>query len=240
MSVVYKEVGEATMKDLKQMVTIKGTRDGLTFIIDDRCPFEDVFVELAEKITKNQPDKNAPIVGVTLKLGYRFLHEDEKKQIESLVGVENRLKIDSYESELVLRDEALKWKDESEVKTVTKVIRSGQVLRITGDLLLIGDVNPGGQIEATGNIYVMGHLHGIAHAGIDGDDQTMIIASHMKPNQLRIAGFISRAPDYETEGIDMGCGLIEENEQRILIEPLQDLPHKKRALDGFKRRMLNG
>lgn len=240
MYVIYNEVEEAKMKDTKQLVTIKGTRDGLTFIIDDRCNFEDAFVELTEKIKKYRSDQNAPIVGVTLKLGYRYLHDDDKKKIDALVGVENRLKIENYESRIVLRTEALRWIDESEVKTITKVIRSGQVLKITGDLLLIGDVNPGGQIEATGNIYVMGYLHGIAHAGVEGNEQTMIIASHMKPNQLRIADYISRAPDYETEGIDMGCGLIEESEKRILIEPLQDLSHKKRALDGFKRRMQNG
>lgn len=228
------------MGQVVQNITIKGTAEGLTFFIDDRCEFHEAYDELAEKIHKHKPEKDAPIVGVTLKLGKRYLHDDEKEQIEQLIGEENRLSIVAIDSDLILREDALKWKDESEVKTFVKVIRSGQVLTVTGDLLLIGDVNPGGQVEATGNIYVMGHLNGIAHAGKDGDANTMILASHMKPNQLRIADYISRAPDYETDGIDMGCGLIDENQNRILIAPLQDLSQRKQAIDGFKRRMLNG
>ena len=35
----------------------------------------------------------------------------------------------------------------------------------------------------------------MAHAGIDGDEQSIIASSHMKPTQLRIAGIISRPPD---------------------------------------------
>ena len=48
---------------------------------------------------------------------------------------------------------------------MTRVISSGQVFEVPGDLLLIGDVNPDGTVRAGGNIYIMGQLKGIAHAG---------------------------------------------------------------------------
>src|SRR5699024_11859344 len=57
-----------------------------------------------------------------------------------------------------------------------------------------------GQVRATGSIYILGHLYGIAYAGIYGDVQTTIAASYMNPAQLRIGNYMSRAPDYETEG----------------------------------------
>src|SRR5699024_10424628 len=93
------------------------------------------------------------------------------------------------------------------IKAFNRVVRSGQVLRVEGDLLLIGDVNPGGKVVATGDIYIMGNLRGIAHAGINGNRKAIIAASYMKPTQLRIADYISRAPDYETDGVYMECGL---------------------------------
>src|SRR5699024_1142807 len=115
------------------------------------------------------------------------------------------------------KSEAKQWQDESEVKVLNRIVRSGQVLEVTGDLLLIGDVNPGGKVMTTGNIYVMGNLLGIAHAGTNGDRQAVIVASYMKPSQLRIADYISRAPDYESAGVYMECGLIDDAEDKIVI-----------------------
>ena len=80
--------------------------------------------------------------------------------------------------------------------SVAKIIRSGQVLNVTGDLLLIGDVNPGGTVIADGNIFILGALKGIAHAGFDGNTEAVIAASVMKPSQLRISDVLNRAPDY--------------------------------------------
>src|SRR5699024_519012 len=135
---------------------------------------------------------------------------------------------------------ALSLQEASEIKGFNRIIRSGQVLEITGDMLLIGDVNPGGRIIATGNIYVMGNLHGIAHAGSEGDRDAVIAASYMHPSQLRIADCISRAPDYESDGVYMECGLIDEEQDKIIIDRLQILSHKRKDLNRFERRMLHG
>lgn len=64
------------------------------------------------------------------------------------------------------KDEANRLKAESEIISVAKIVRSGQVLETEGDLLLIGDVNPGGMVKAGGNIFILGSLRGIAHAGL--------------------------------------------------------------------------
>src|SRR5690625_454094 len=133
----------------KQLITIKGTRDGLTLFINDSCLFQDAYKELIEVIATSRPKKDEPIVSVTVQLGLRYLHEREKQQLRKVVGEENRLRIQSFESDLILKDEALKWKDESDVKVINRIVRSGQELEVTGDLLLIGDVNPGGKVMAT-------------------------------------------------------------------------------------------
>ncbi|MDY0396870.1 septum site-determining protein MinC [Virgibacillus halophilus] len=134
----------------------------------------------------------------------------------------------------------MRWKEESNINVFNKVVRSGQVLTVTGDLLLVGDVNPGGKVEASGNIYIMGRLHGIAHAGTEGDKEAIIAASYLNPTQLRIAEYISRAPDYESDGVMMECGYIDEKEDKILVDRLQVLSRKRTSLSGFERRMYNG
>lgn len=224
----------------KQHVTIKGTRSGLTLIIDDRCSFNEAFAEIQQKVSQNTETKEDKAVRVTIQLGNRYLTEDDKEQFRSLLEDEYGLHIEAFDSLVIQRKEALKWKEETDIKTISRVIRSGQVVHVTGDLLLLGDVNPGGQVQATGNIYILGNLYGIAHAGFNGDQEAVVIASYMKPSQLRIASLISRAPDYETDGILTGCGIVSPTEGKIVIETMQTIARMRRKLDGFERRMLNG
>ena len=228
------------MLENKQFVTIKGTRDGLTIFLDDSCTFEVLLEELREILSKSQQKKDEPIVQVTVQLGYRYLKENQKEELIGLIGEDSGLAVERIESEVILKEEALQWKDETEVKVMDRLVRSGQVLEVTGDLLLVGDVNPGGKVVATGNIYILGNLLGIAHAGSKGDKNAVIVASYMKPSQLRIAHYISRAPDYESIGLYMECGIIDEKQDKIIIDRLQVLSQKRRDLNGFERRMQNG
>lgn len=224
----------------KNYVTIKGTRDGLTLFIDDRCSFTDACRELVDKLSVNIVQKDEPVVPVTVKLGNRFIYEDQKKQLEEIITKDNHFTVQSLDSNVILRDEALAFLDDTEVKVITRIVRSGQVLEIKGDLLLIGDVNPGGKVVSTGNIYIMGSLHGVAHAGVNGDRNAIIAASYMNPSQLRIADHISRAPDYESDGVYMECGLIDDEKDKIVIDRIQVLAHKRKSLNRFERRLING
>lgn len=228
------------MLENKQFVTIKGTRDGLTLLLDDSCTFEVLLDELQEIISKSQRKKDEPIVQVTVQLGYRYLQDNQKDALIKLIGKNSGLAVEKIESNVILKKEASQWKDETEVKVMDRLVRSGQVLEVTGDLLLVGDVNPGGKVVATGNIYILGNLLGIAHAGSNGDKNAVIVASYMKPHQLRIAHYISRAPDYESIGLYMECGLIDEKQDKIIIDRLQDLSQRRKDLSGFERRMQNG
>src|SRR5699024_1131297 len=221
-------------------ITIKGTKDGLTLFIDDRESFDGVMDELADKLSEYNPKKDDPVVPVTVKLGNRYINDQQKQQLRELIGDKKRFSIELFDSNVIHRDEAIRWKEDSDMKVINRVVRSGQVLENAGDLLLIGDVNPGGKVIATGNVFIMGNLLDVAHAGAHGDREAVIAASYMKPSQLRIADYISRAPDYETEGVYMECGLIDEKQDKIIIDRLQVLSHKRKDISGFERRILNG
>lgn len=223
----------------KQLITIKGTRSGLTLFIDDLCAFEDAIEELRNILLTSQLKASEPIVSVTVETGNRYLYDAQKLEIEEVIGNNNGLQIQEFKSNVMLRDEALKWREESEVKVIRRIIRSGQKLEVEGDLLLVGDINPGGLVISTGNIYIMGNLHGIAHAGANGDVEAIIAASYMKPSQLRIANYISRSPDYETVGVYMEYGFFDEQEDKIVIDNINTISKIRKNLNGFERRMQN-
>jgi septum site-determining protein MinC len=86
-------------------------------------------------------------------------------------------------------------KDTEALFMMSGMLRSGQVLHHEGNLLFLGDVNPGGTITCSGDIYILGALKGMAHAGINGNQEAIIAASLLAPTQLRIAEIISRPPD---------------------------------------------
>ena len=70
---------------------------------------------------------------------------------------------------------------------VRRRVRSGQVLRHPGHVVVIGDVNPGAQLIAGGDIIVWGKLQGSAHAGALGDTHAVICALEMSPSLVKIA-----------------------------------------------------
>ena len=227
------------MDGKNQYVTIKGTRDGLTLYLDDSCSFEQLLTELDRVLTDDEIDLDDSLVRINVQLGNRFLHSEKEEQLRQLISKKNKLVVQKIQSNVVLKEDALKWKEESDGQVLTKTVRSGQVIEVTGDLLLIGDVNPGGMIKATGNIFVMGRLRGIAHAGYQDNLEAVVMASYMNPVQLRIADLYSRSPDYKTEGVYMECAFVDES-NKIIIDSLQVAAKKRPELNGFERSVLNG
>lgn len=78
---------------------------------------------------------------------------------------------------------------------VQQTVRSGQRIAHDGHLIVCGDVNAGAELVAEGDILVFGTLRGVAHAGCYGNEGARIVATSLRPTQLRIAGQIARSPD---------------------------------------------
>jgi Septum formation inhibitor len=177
---------------VKSAITIKGTKEGLIFLLDDQCDFMSLLDELHAKLDKHEQQLTGPMVHVFVKLGSRNLDEEDKEKIRGAIRRQGNFLVQSIESDLEANEPAV---EPPSLQTMTGIVRSGQVVRHDGHLLFIGDVNPGGSILCTGDIYVMGALRGMAHAGCEGNDSSIIAASLMTPTQLRIAEVISRPPE---------------------------------------------
>ncbi|MGD9677317.1 MAG: septum site-determining protein MinC [Vulcanibacillus sp.] len=168
-------------------VSIKGTKEGLVFILKEDCSFDEIISELKNNLEDScQNFFDGPTTKVKIKTGYRLLDKKQKEILEEIFRVRNNLFVYSIESDLEIIEQ--KIKDQVIVKTGT--IRSGQVYEVDGSILFIGDINPGGSIISTNSIYVIGSLKGIAHAGSTGDNNSVIVASEMDPIQLRINGVV--------------------------------------------------
>ncbi|HEY4601171.1 MAG TPA: septum site-determining protein MinC [Cerasibacillus sp.] len=228
------------LEQKKQLITIKGTEEGLTIFMDDLCSFDELVVELEEKITTVKPKQGEPVISVKVQLGNRYLSHEHTEEIRNIIEKGDYFTVEMFDSAVIHKEEMEKWQENQDIKVYRRVVRSGQVLQVKGDVLLIGDVNPGGKVVSTGDVYVLGRLNGVAHAGVKGNKHAIIAASYMKPTQLRIANYISRAPDYESDGVYMECGFIDSEQDKIMIDRLQQLTRQRRDLKELERRMQNG
>ncbi|MRX71422.1 septum site-determining protein MinC [Bacillus lacus] len=218
----------------QQYVTIKGTKDGLTLHLDDNCSFEQILLDLEDMLSlKQYIQEDVPLISVRVKAGNRLLTSLHEDSIREKIGQKRNLIVDSIESNVMTKESAEQLRRETEIVSVARMIRSGQVFQVEGDLLLIGDVNPGGTVIAGGNIFIMGALKGIAHAGYSGNQDAVIAASLLMPSQLRISGIFNRSPDHiPEEGSGMECAYLEGGE--MIIDRLQNLAYLRPALTRFE------
>ncbi|QWU15088.1 septum site-determining protein MinC [Paenibacillus sophorae] len=217
------------MTVISKHVRIKGIKDGLVFLLDDKCPFEELLDELRYKLEhSHQNILTGPIVHVDVKLGSRSVTEEEKEAVLEILRKPGNLLIRSIEAQ-----NAPKPVSGSSLFVMSGILRSGQVLHHKGDLLFLGDVNPGGTITCTGDIFILGALRGMAHAGVEGNEEAVIAASVMAPTQLRIAEIISRPPDeWETRESSMEFAFLSDGAMKI--DKIHNIVKLRRDLNVFK------
>lgn len=84
---------------------------------------------------------------------------------------------------------------QSEAVIINRTLRSGQLVKHQGNIVIVGDVNPGAEVIAGGDIIVFGRVKGVVHAGAGGSKDSQVAALQLDPTQLRIASLIARSPD---------------------------------------------
>ncbi|EUJ51668.1 septum site-determining protein MinC [Paenilisteria rocourtiae] len=188
---------------MKKYVRIKGTKDGISIFLSDTASI----VELEEGLTQHLKDQQKIVsrdqkLAVQVHIGNRLFTEDEERSIMAIIEENSAMEVSGFTSNVMSKQDAKKWKEEEQIFSLATVVRSGQIINVPGDLLLVGDVNPGGSIRATGNIFILGNVKGIIHAGFDGNSKAVVTGKFQYPSQIRIAG--------EIHGFDS-----EENKDRV-------------------------
>lgn len=214
-------------------VTIKGTKDGLVLRLDDKCAYSDMIAELRNKVSENSLEGLAE---VKVHTGNRFCNEEELKEIMNVVHESPHLRVSKIQSEVISIEECNRRVLENQSETYIGIVRSGQVVKADGDLVVIGDVNPNGRVVAAGSIYILGRLKGIAHAGATGNEEAVIAASWLEATHLMIADKLETMTDELTilsEQPEMECAYIHPN-GFIAIDRLQELRILRPNLSTFK------
>lgn len=171
----------------KQLVHMKGTKDGLVLRLDDQCAYRELVEELERKVSEGGIDGR---VNVSLDLGYRYLLEPQKQELINIIEHPGKMVVSKVLSNVITVEESNARNQENRCDTYVGIVRSGQVIQAPGDIIVIGDVNPNGKIEAGGSIYVLGNLKGIVHAGIGGNREAIVAASWFEPTHVYIADVI--------------------------------------------------
>lgn len=193
------------MKD--NAIVFKGTKEGLYIVLKEEMIFDDIVQELENKI---KPSKRffegAKIVNFKGKNLTPGEYEELVDILQNQYGMQFLGDYDSLCRSTALSKEESKGQlipepvkqslgNEETALFIKGTIRSGQLIKANGNIVVLGDVNPGAYLEATGSIIVMGNMRGTGHSGTQGDYNTYIAAFRLEPMQLRIGDIINRPPD---------------------------------------------
>ncbi|WP_163653265.1 septum site-determining protein MinC [Listeria sp. PSOL-1] len=222
---------------MKKNVQIKGTKDGIVVFLDDEASVSEIETELFERLKEqNQATEKEEKLLVKVQLGNRLFSPEEETRITNIINENSQMQISAFYSDVITKKEAREWKEREQVYSMATIVRSGQVLHVPGDFLLIGDVNPGGQIRANGNVFVLGDIKGIIHAGFEGNKQAVIAGKFLYPSQVRIAdkffGFDSE--DYkEIEDTELFSAYISEKNE-IVIDEIHKIRKIRPEISNFQ------
>ncbi len=217
----------------QQYVTIKGTKEGLILRLDDKCAYSDMIAELSRKVEENSLEGLAE---VQVQTGSRYCNEDELKEIMATIHNSPHLRVSKIQSDVITMEECSRRILEKQSETYVGIVRSGQVVKADGDLVVVGDVNPNGRVIAAGSIFILGRLKGIAHAGATGNEEAVIAASWLEATHLMIADKTETMADELTvlsEHPEMECAYLHPNGS-IAINRLQELRILRPGLSSFK------
>src|SRR4051812_7658486 len=113
------------MKKL-QNVTIKGTKEGLILHLDDNCSYDELKNEISFKLAESsrlQEDNH--LIKVSVQLGNRFLTDIQLEELKELIMQKKNFVVDTIHSNVLTKAAVEKLKEEQEITSVSKVIRSG-------------------------------------------------------------------------------------------------------------------
>ena len=189
------------------MLIIKGTGKKINLNFTDDTTLEEMISDLRKE---EKFFKNAGCIisysGVELDYSEEMILEKEIREISENLVLEKKRRLSSDEIRYSL--------DENEriLRVVEGNVRSGEVIKNRGDVIVYGDVNPGALIIARGNITVIGALRGTVR--IEGDGK--VYATYMSPSQIKIGDVCS----YNKNGENVGSALALAENGEIILESL--------------------
>ncbi len=189
-----------------RLVTIRGIRNGLLFVLSEDAPVGELAVEL-ERLLQGSGRENAAETAAVVAYvdpGERRLTDEECEILREILTNKGNLVVEGFSGAPELSEQP------AIPPYIHKgTVRSGQVIEHDGDVVVLGDVNQGGRVIASGDVMIMGHLRGSAHAGAAGDEAAIVAAVYFEPLQVSIGDVTRRAPERAERGAEMEFAYLE-------------------------------
>lgn len=216
-------------------ISFKGTREGLLITLGEGA-WHDVLNELATQLRRPGAQSFFKGARVILETGARPIAVTELEELialfaqhemtlTSVMGERQAQEaFDQVQMSLPPPPESLTDAteglpaDAATALLIHRTVRSGQVIRHAGTVVVIGDVNPGAEVIAEGDVIVWGKLRGVVHAGASGNENAVVGALILTPTQLRIGGYIARAPD-DKRSNNWPAEIARVRDGQIVVEP---------------------
>lgn len=230
---------------MKQVVSLRGVKDGYQLRIEAEAAFKEILEQLESLLKKiNNEQKNEDEKETTkeriplfVETGNRLMTEKEKEKITSIVKSHSQFDIQSFSAEVVTIEKAYDWHEKNSLQLKMETVRSGQVMDLPGDVLLIGNINPGGVLRASGSIFIIGELRGIAHAGFEGNEEAVVVADYQHASQVRLADQVHVLEEREALTANYEVAYINES-KNVNFEPVDNLKKIRPALGELTGRLL--
>ena len=211
-------------------VIIKGSKNGITVFLDEEMPFEELLENVSDKFKNASKFFNNATMAISF--DGRNLSAEEEKRILNVISDVSELNIvcvldenndikSVYEEAVKKAMNSFNISHQPERQKITDpkttcmfykgTLRSGQVFEADGSVVVLGDVNPGGKVVAKGSVIVLGSLKGNIFAGVDGNENALVVALEMSPMQIKIGDIIARSSDSGVNKISKG-----KNKSKIL------------------------
>lgn len=190
-------------------VVIKGSKAGMTVILDSEIPFTQLIEDVGKKFRESA--KFWGCAQMTLTLEGRKMTPEEEFQIVDAITANSQIDVlcilDTDANRISKCEKALTERL-MELSAQTGQfyrgdLKRGDILESESSIVIIGDVSHGAKVIAKGNIIILGLLQGTVHAGAAGVENAVVVAFEMQPIQIKIAGCSTSS---EEKGKRLGRG----------------------------------
>jgi len=172
---------------MQQSVVLKASNDGYELIFRQAASFEDIMGELKTLLDRLQVDNTTDKqIGFDISTAERLLTAEQTQKVTQLVQRYPLFSIHKLTADVVLTSDAMEMIARDTVHLVNQIIRNGQVVTITGDVLFFGKIHEGGVLRATGSIFVMGDVAGALEAGYPDHNEAVIVSDLTDVPRVRV------------------------------------------------------
>ncbi len=211
---------------MRNAVVIKSSKAGMTVILDDSLPFDELLAAIGTKFRESARFWGS--VQMTLTLEGRALTPEEEFLIVDTITRNSQVEIlcllDTDAERIERCEKALNDKlmelNSQTGQFYRGSLKKGDSLESEASIVVIGDVDHGARIIAKGNIIVLGELKGTAAAGMAGNRDAVVVALEMAPTQIRISGATSRFNE-KNKRLGRGPMIASVEMDEVLIRPIK-------------------